>query len=76
MESSILTIFCLISLMFLMIGGIVGWLLKEHIVYSTPQQINLHPEMFDRNGNLIPDEIVALRIENEEFDEDDDEEES
>ena len=23
-----------------------------------------HPEMYDENGNLIPDEIVALRFEN------------
>ena len=23
-----------------------------------------HPEMFDINGNLVPDEIVAFRFEN------------
>jgi len=27
------------------------------VVYS-------HPEMFDANGNVLPDEILALRIEN------------
>jgi len=71
MTGSILTIFCLISVMFLLIGGIIGWLWKEHVVYAAPQQFNVHPEMFDRNGNLIPDEIVALRIESEDYDEDD-----
>jgi hypothetical protein len=34
-----------------------------------------HPEMFDANGQLVPDEILALRIEtndNNEIDDDDD----
>ena len=26
----------------------------------------MHPEMFDENGQLIPDEIVAVRFENTE----------
>jgi|TARA_B100002019_G_C21226568_1_gene577689 hypothetical protein len=25
----------------------------------------LHPEMFDQNGNLLPDEILAVRFEND-----------
>ena len=33
-----------------------------------------HPEMYDENGNLIPDEIVAVRFENDNSEEDDDEE--
>ena len=24
----------------------------------------IHPEMYDRNGNKVPDEIVAFRFEN------------
>jgi len=32
-----------------------------------------HPEMYDENGNLIPDEIVAVRFENDNSEEDDDE---
>ena len=33
-----------------------------------------HPEMFDENGNILPDEILAVRFENgyDEFDEEDD----
>jgi len=30
--------------------------------------------MYDENGNIIPDEIVALRFENDNSEEDDDEE--
>jgi hypothetical protein len=70
-----LTIFCLVSFMFLMIGGIIGWLWKEHVVYTTPQQVFAHPEMFDRNGNVIPDEILAVRFEEGYFDEDEVDEE-
>jgi len=32
-----------------------------------------HPEMFDENGNLSPDEILAVRFENYDNTEDDEE---
>ena len=35
---------------------------KEHI-YAT-QPVYTHPEMFDENGNVLPDEILAVRFEN------------
>ena len=73
MTAPLVTIFCMVSLMFLMIGGIIGWLWKEHLIYSSPQQVFVHPEMFDTNGNLIPDEILAVRFENDYgYEEDDD----
>ena len=60
-------------MLFRSIGGIVGWLWKEHVVFSTPQQVFAHPEMFDNHGNLIPDEILAVRFENsyDDYDEED-----
>jgi hypothetical protein len=61
MLASELTLFCLVSFMFLLVGGIIGWLTKQH-VYTT--QVYTHPEMFDENGNIIPDEILAVRFEN------------
>jgi len=68
-----LTIFSLVSVLFLLVGGVIGWLTKQH-VYSTQQmQVYTHPEMFDNNGNLIPDEIIAVRFEND-HDYDDEEE--
>jgi hypothetical protein len=75
MTTPIVAIFCMVSFMFLCIGGIIGWLWKEHVVYSTPQQVFVHPEMFDNNGNLIPDEILAVRFENDYDDEEDDNDE-
>lgn len=57
-------------ILFLGMGLIIGWLGND-IVYAlsnkTPQY---HPEMYDENGNLLPDELIAVRFEN--FDEDED----
>ena len=57
-----LTIGTLVSIMMLLVGGVVGWLAKEHM-YNT-QPVYTHPEMFDENGNILPDEILAVRFEN------------
>ena len=48
---------------FLIIGVIGGWVAREYLMNY--QEIpKPHPEMFDQNGNLVPDEIVAFRFEN------------
>ena len=67
-----ITIFSILSFLFLLVGGVIGWLTKEY-VYNT-QPIYTHPEMFDENGNVLPDEILAVRFENSYDDEYDDEE--
>ena len=58
---------------FLIIGVIGGWVAREYLMNY--QEIpKVHPEMFDQNGNLVPDEIVAFRFENNyDNDEEDDE---
>ena len=67
-----LTIGTLVSIMFFFVGGVVGWLAKEHQFQTQP--VYTHPEMFDENGNALPDEILAVRFENYyESHEDDDE---
>ena len=47
---------------------------RQHSYESTPQYMWTHPEMLDENGNLVPDEIVAVRFENYDTTEDNDEE--
>jgi hypothetical protein len=76
MEASVLVIMSLLCVTFLMIGGIIGWLAQQNNLFVQSQQIAYtHPEMYDENGNIIPDEIVAVRFENDnESQEDDDEE--
>jgi hypothetical protein len=58
------------------IGFIVGWFGND-IIYAflnKSRVVPMHPEMFDENGQLIPDEILAVRFENsEDFEEYDDE---
>lgn len=60
-----LTIFSLVSFLFLLVGGVIGWLTKQHVYSNQQLQVYTHPEMFDSNGNVIPDEIIAVRFEND-----------
>jgi len=67
MQALTLTVMTLVSIMFLLVGTVIGWLAKEHVVKTTPYHPdNLHPEMYDEDGNVIPDQIVAVRFENPE----------
>ena len=70
-----LTLTTVVSLLALLVGGMIGWMARQHSYETTPQTVYTHPEMFDANGNVLPDEILALRIENNDTNEDNDEEE-
>ena len=67
METSVLlVIFSILCFTFMILGGIIGWLAQQNN-YVNMQNRNdafVHPEMYDENGMLIADEIVALRFEN------------
>ena len=73
MESAyVITFSVMFTLLFFMTGGIIGWLTYRHLLESRPPY--LHPEFFDEDGNVIPDEIVSVRFEND-YDDYEDEEE-
>ena len=76
METTIvtLTLTTVVSFLALLVGGMIGWMARQHSYESTPQYMWTHPEMLDENGNLVPDEIVAVRFENYDTTEDNDEE--
>ena len=59
-----LTLMTVVSILALLVGGMIGWMARQHSYETTPQIVYTHPEMFDENGHLVPDEILALRIEN------------
>ena len=60
-----------LTILFLIVGAIGGWVAREY--FMNYHDIKVHPEMFDVNGNLVPDEIVAFRFENNyDSDEEDD----
>jgi len=59
-----LTLTTVVSFLALLVGGMIGWIARQHSYETTPQIVYTHPEMFDENGQLVPDEIVAVRFEN------------
>ena len=65
MEATIvtLTLTTLVSFLALLVGGMIGWMARQHSYETTPQIVYTHPEMFDENGHVVPDEIVAVRFE-------------
>ena len=69
-----LTLTTVVSFLALLVGGMIGWMARQHSYETTPQYMWTHPEMLDENGNLVPDEIVAVRFENYDTTEDNDEE--
>ena len=52
-----------LTLMFLLVGIIGGWVARDYML-NYREIPRPHPEMFDEMGNLVPDEIVAFRFEN------------
>jgi len=66
-----LTFSALFSVMFLVLGTVLGWLAKDYVLQRDSKYIPLHPEMFDENGQIIPDEVLAVRFENDMVDPDD-----
>ena len=52
-------------------GSIFGWILRENVVsFDVPQ--GLHPEMYDDEGGVLPDQLIAFRFENFDYDDEDD----
>jgi len=74
MDIQVITTLALpISIMFLLIGFLIGWVARDYMM-NYREIPRPHPEMFDINGNLVPDEIVAFRFENN-YDNDSEEDE-
>ena len=71
-QAFMLTMTVMMTLLFFVVGGIVGWIANRTFLENQP--INMHPEFFDNDGNIIPDEILAVRFENDydSLEEDDD----
>ena len=63
-----------ISVMFLLIGLIGGWILREYLL-NYQDSPRLHPEFFDQHGNVVPDEVVAVRFEEGLFEDSEEEDE-
>ena len=58
-----------VSFLLFLVGGVGGWLARDYMMNY--QEIpRPHPEMFDENGNLVTDEVIAFRFENYDYEDD------
>ena len=71
-DTNVLLVIALpIAFLLYVLGIVSGWLIRDYMMNY--QEIpRPHPEMFDQNGNLVPDDIVAFRFENYDSNEEDD----
>jgi len=70
MEQAIIALSVMVGLLTLGLGATIGYLIRCYVQETTPQYS--HPEMFDANGNPLPDELLAIRFEGDLKDTDDD----
>ena len=61
-----------LTILFFVVGILFGWVAREYMM-NYREIPRPHPEMFDSQGNLIPDEVLAFNFENY-YDNDDTEE--
>ena len=74
MESQILFFSGVSIIGFFIVGFLGGWFANDVVAaFLNRQRFPTHPEMYDENGNVIPDEIHAVRFENPELLEDEEE---
>jgi hypothetical protein len=52
-----------LTVLFLIVGALVGWTAREYMM-NYREIPRPHPEMFDGQGNLIPDEVIAFNFDN------------
>ena len=70
MEQAIIALSVTVGILTLGLGATIGYLIRCYVQETTPQYS--HPEMFDANGNPLPDELIAIRFEGKENETDDD----
>ena len=51
-----------LTLLLFVVGGIVGWIVSLYLNKEDVPQPFIHPEFMDASGNILPDEILALRF--------------
>jgi hypothetical protein len=71
MLATSLVIGCLITVLFFIVGLVTGWVAREYMM-NYREIPKLHPECYDENGNIIPDEVVAVTFQEGLFDDYDD----
>ena len=67
----LIAIAVLVTIGAFLLGITISWLAKgyveDYIENAAYAKSVTHPEMFDEQGNVIPDEIITFRVENSDF---------
>ena len=71
METAITVLSIGVAGLFLLVGTLLGWTVKQYLDQTRVPFI--HPEMFDGDGNIIPDEILSVRFENDLYEDEENE---
>ena len=56
-----------LTILFLIMGVVIGWTAREYMM-NYREIPKLHPEFYDQNGNVIPDEVLAVSFNSDYFD--------
>jgi hypothetical protein len=62
-----------LTILFFIVGLLAGWVAREYML-NYQEVPKMHPEFYDNHGNVIPDEVIAFRFDNN-YDYDDTEDE-
>ena len=65
-QALMVTTVIMLTILTFIVGGVIGWILSNFYIQPTPAYV--HPEFMDENGNILPDEILAVRFENDYID--------
>jgi hypothetical protein len=59
-----------LTVLFLIVGVIGGWVAREYLMKYQEGARNMayHPEFYDKEGNFIDQEITTVRFENGDYD--------
>jgi|TARA_R100000455_G_scaffold31099_1_gene23494 hypothetical protein len=76
MTAVTITLFSLLTIQFLLIGCVIGYIVVREMFLRQMQSPYMHPEMLDEYGNVLPDEILAVRFENDYETEDNEEDDN
>lgn len=60
--SVVLTFSIMFSLLFFLVGGLMVLVAKD--IFKRRIKITTHPEMYDENGNLIDNTLIAFNFDN------------
>lgn len=59
-----LTFSVLFSILFFMVGGLSIWVLRDYIKKRIDARLDMHPEMYDEEGNLLTEGLIAFNFDN------------